>query len=359
MSAFWSSWITILSLACWLSMLVLLVVTLTKFKPKLEEDGTTGHVYDGIREYDKPMPKWWLIIFFGTMTWGILYWVLYPGLYPKSWTGITTVEVGGKTLPWTEVNELNSALEKNNAVFLNSFNNKMLQNKQIEGELATLAGLQQKLYGDAKPASGLKGQINKKVASLAPAVVSLSENPNALKVGQKLFLQNCAVCHGSNAKGAMGYPNLTDGDWLYGGTPKDILHTLHNGRVGGMIAWKEQLGETGVAAVSEYVLSLSSAAQSKANAPLDQQMINQGKAIFETNCTVCHGKDAKGSTAVGAPNLTDDIWLYGGDRNAVQETVRKGRAGVMPAWQTTLGNERIMLLAAYVYSLSNTPNSAS
>ena len=177
-------------------------------------------------------------------------------------------------------------------------------------------------------------------------------NPNALKVGSRLFLQNCAVCHGSNAKGAPGYPNLTDNDWLYGGKAGNILTTLHNGRVGGMAAWRDQLGEDGIRAVAEYVLSLSG---NQNDYDLDQTKVAQGKVIFHepTNCVLCHGPDGKGMISAGAPNLTDNIWLYGGDRETIRETLRYGRAGVMPQWETKLGNERIMLLAAYVYSLSD------
>jgi cytochrome c oxidase cbb3-type subunit 3 len=202
------------------------------------------------------------------------------------------------------------------------------------------------------PPADLQTQIDEKVADLAPYVEKLSENPNALKVGSRLFLQNCSVCHGSNAKGATGYPNLTDNDWLYGGAPENILTTLHNGRVGGMAAWRDQLGEDGIRAVSEYVLSISG---NQPGYDLDQTKVAQGKVIFNepTNCVLCHGEDAKGMNSTGAPNLTDNTWLYGGDRETIRETLRYGRAGVMPEWQTKLGNERIMLLAAYVYSLSD------
>ena len=157
------------------------------------------------------------------------------------------------------------------------------------------------------------------------------------------------MCHGSNAKGSLGYPDLTDNDWLYGGEPADVLLTIHNGRVGAMAAWQKQLGESGVRAAAEYVLSISG---NQNGYELDSAQVAQGKALFETNCVLCHGPDAKGLTSMGAPNLTDDIWLFGGDRETVRETIRHGRSGVMPEWQTKLGNERIMLLAAYVRSLS-------
>lgn len=356
MTFFWSSWITILSIMCWAGILGVLLFVL-KYKPDLEEDGTTGHTYDGIREYDKPLPKWWLVIFFGTIIWGAAYWIFFPAIQPTNWNGIATVEVDGETVPWTSENELYSELESNNKVFTDNFEKNILVKADAAGAtttLATLNELQATMRRSDNPPADLQTQIDQKVAELAPYVEKLSENPNALKVGSRLFLQNCAVCHGSNAKGALGYPNLTDNDWLYGGAPENILTTLHNGRVGGMAAWRDQIGEDGVRAVSEYVLSISGNQQGY---DLDQTKVAQGEVIFNepTNCVLCHGDDAKGMISTGAPNLTDDIWLYGGDRESIRDTIRYGRAGVMPEWQTKLGNERIMLLAAYVYSLSDKP----
>ena len=354
MTFFWSSWITILSIMCWAGILGVLLMVL-KYKPEVEEDGTTGHTYDGIQEYDKPLPKWWLVIFFGSIIWGVAYWVLFPAIFPSKWEGITTVEVDGKTVPWTSHNELNSELESNNKVFTDNFEQNILAKADASGAtktLATLSEMQATMRRSETPPANLQTEIDEKIAELAPYVEKLSENPNALKVGSRLFLQNCAVCHGSNAKGALGYPNLTDNDWLYGGEASNILTTLHNGRIGGMAAWRDQIGEDGIRAVAEYVLSISG---NQPGYELDKAKVTQGKAIFNepTNCVLCHGPDAKGMTSTGAPNLTDNIWLYGGDRETIRETLRYGRAGVMPEWETKLGNERIMLLAAYVYSLSD------
>ena len=354
MTFFWSSWITILSIMCWAGILGVLLMVL-KYKPEVEEDGTTGHTYDGIQEYDKPLPKWWLVIFFGSIIWGVAYWVLFPAIFPSKWEGITTVEVDGKTVPWTSHNELNSELESNNKVFTDNFEQNILAKADASGAtktLATLSEMQATMRRSETPPANLQTEIDEKIAELAPYVEKLSENPNALKVGSRLFLQNCAVCHGSNAKGALGYPNLTDNDWLYGGEASNILTTLHNGRIGGMAAWRDQIGEDGIRAVAEYVLSISG---NQPGYELDKAKVTQGEAIFNepTNCVLCHGPDAKGMTSTGAPNLTDNIWLYGGDRETIRETLRYGRAGVMPEWETKLGNERIMLLAAYVYSLSD------
>lgn len=352
MSLFWSSWVTVLTLVCWLGIVGLLVFTL-KYKPNLEEDGTTGHTYDGIQEYDRPLPKWWLVIFWGTLFWGIGYFILFPGLQPDSWAGITTVEVDGQEVPWTQHNELNSQLEANNKVFIDNFEQGILANAGATGATATLAklnDLQTQMRQSAEPPAGLQAQIDTEVANLKPYVEKLANDPEALKIGGRLFLQNCALCHGSNAKGALGYPNLTDNDWLYGGEADNILITLHNGRIGGMAAWRDSIGESGVRATAEYVLSISG---NQNGYDLNKTQVAQGEAIFNQQCVICHGQDAKGMYSAGAPNLTNNIWLYGGSREQIQETIRNGRAGVMPEWESKLGNERIMLLAAYVYSLSD------
>ena len=358
MSGFWSFWITLFSIACWAWILCWLVGVLG-YRPKMSDDGTTGHEYDGIQEFDRPLPKWWLAIFWGTLAWALLYMLLFPSVMPGSWKGITTVKVDGQDVPWTSANELASDLERNNAVFTGTFNDKILKDKAVTAQIDSLAKLQAQQAKNAEPNAELKSQIDKGIVGLAPAVLKLSQDPQAIKIGQRLFLQNCSVCHGSQAHGAPGYPNLTDNDWIYGGSPDKILLTLHHGRVGGMPAWKAQIGEDGVRAAAEYVLSLSPGHGSKENGQLNQTLVNQGKAIFDTNCAVCHGKDGKGNHDVGAVNLTDDTWLYGGDRETVRTTLRNGRAGVMPHWDTKLGNERIMLLAAYVYSLSDHKQDAS
>ena len=355
MTFFWSSWITILSIMCWAFILGILLMVL-KFKPEVEEDGTTGHEYDGIREYDKPLPKWWLVIFFGSIVWGVAYWVFFPAMFPGAWDGIATVEVDGDEVPWTSRNELFSELEANDKVFTANFEKSILVKADAASAAKTLGQLdelQTTLRRSESPPADLQTQIDEKIAALAPAIEKLAENPEAQKVGSRLFLQNCAVCHGSNAKGAVGYPNLTDNDWLYGGDATNLLTTLHKGRVGGMPAWRDQIGEEGVRAASEYVLSLSSNNGDKANGKLDKTLVAQGGPIFDQNCALCHGKDGKGMISAGAPNLTDTTWLYGGARETVRDTLRYGRAGVMPQWETKLGNERIMLVVAYVYSLSD------
>ncbi len=352
MSLFWNFWVTLFSLGCWLFIVAILWFTL-RYRPNIGEDGTTGHVYDGISENDGALPKWWLVVFWATLVWGIAYMALFPSIMPEHWSGITTVNVDGKDVPWTSANQLASDLKSNSDTFNKTFNNKIIQDPVATAQIAELDKLQQQQFKNTEPNPDLQKQIDEKIAVLAPIVVKLANNQQANKIGQRLFLQNCSVCHGSSAHGAKGFPNLTDNDWIYGGNPAKILQTLEHGRVGGMPAWQSQLGEDGVRAAAEYVLSLSSEHGGKANGELEQSLVTQGKAIFSANCAVCHGNDAKGNHDVGALNLTDNTWLYGGDRETVRTTLRNGRAGVMPAWEKKLGNEKILLVASYVYSLSD------
>jgi len=187
-------------------------------------------------------------------------------------------------------------------------------------------------------------------AYAARSIEDLASDKKALKVGQRLFLQNCSQCHGSDARGTTGFPNLTDKDWLYGGDPKVIKQTIMHGRKAtGMMAWGPALGgDQGVKEVAAFVLSLS-------GREVDPKLAELGKARFAM-CMGCHGPDGKGSLAMGvplgAPNLTDNTWLYGGSQRTVEETIRNGRSGVMPAWEKILGEEKIHVISAYVYSLS-------
>jgi cytochrome c oxidase cbb3-type subunit 3 len=177
-------------------------------------------------------------------------------------------------------------------------------------------------------------------------IAAVAADPAARRMGERMFVSYCAQCHGSDARGARGFPNLRDNDWLYGGQPQTIEQTILDGRNGVMPSWEAALGgEAGVSDVAEYVLSLS-------GRDTDAAAAKRGKVQFETICAACHGADGKGNQALGAPNLTDKIWLYGGSRKAIMETIAKGRNGHMPAHRDFLGKEKVHLLAAYVYSLS-------
>lgn len=293
MSNFWSNYIIAIVALNIFGCAWLLMWTRKMDLTNMPEDGTTGHEYDGIREYNNPLPRWWLMLFWITIAFSIIYLFLYPGL--GKFQGY---------LGWTSVGEHAQA------------------DKQYNEQYG-------KLYaGYAKV-----------------PMTELVKDERAMKIGARLFANNCSACHGTNARGAVGFPNLTDSDWLYGGTPEHIYESILNGRNAGMPAWIGTLGEDGIEQVANYVLSLSGR---KADAKL--AAIGQEKFAV---CAACHGADGKGNQMIGAPNLTDNIWLYGGSLAAVKKTLTEGRAGKMPAQNEILGAERVHLLSAYVYSLSN------
>jgi len=177
-------------------------------------------------------------------------------------------------------------------------------------------------------------------------VPELATNAQAMSTAHNLFQNNCAQCHGSDGGGARGFPNLTDGDWQWGGDADTIVQTISGGRMGVMPPWGEVLGDEGVNQVVAYVRAL-------AGQPTDEVLAVAGKTHFETVCAACHGMDGKGNPMLGAPNLTDDVWLYGGDVATIKETIVAGRNNQMPAFEEKLGEQRVRLLAAYVLRMSD------
>lgn len=290
-SGFWDLYIGIIT-ALSIAACALLLKSQSIRKPDQLE--TTGHTWDeDLGEYNNPLPRWWSWLFYITIVFGIAYLVLYPGM--GSWRG---------TLGWSQVS-------------------------QLDEELASAELKYAPLYEKFARAE----------------IEDLARNPEALAIGQKLFLNNCAQCHASDGGGSRGFPNLTDRDWLWGGQPKQIQASITEGRTGTMPAFGAALGDGGVKDVAHYVLSLSGSAN-------DSLRRYRGEAIFKTTCAACHGPDGKGNQALGAPNLTDRIWLHGSGEPAIMETIAKGRANQMPAHGTLLSASRIRLLSAYVYSLS-------
>jgi cytochrome c oxidase cbb3-type subunit 3 len=272
---------------------------------------TTGHEWDGITELNKPLPKWWLWTFYACIVWAIGYWLLMP-----SWPLVASYSKG----------------------FLGY------------SQRATLAR-------EVAQAKAAKAVFRDQIA--ASDLATISADPELLRFalagGEAAFGDNCAPCHGRGAQGAVGYPNLRDDSWLWGtGTLADIHQTILHGiraddpetRNNQMPAFGRSgiLSEPQIADVAEYVLSLSGKADDKAAA-------GRGTKVFADNCTPCHGADGKGNPTLGAPNLTDELWFYAGDRLTVMETIRNGRGGVMPAWAHRLDPETIKELAVYVHSL--------
>ncbi|MFG3453390.1 MULTISPECIES: cytochrome-c oxidase, cbb3-type subunit III [Pseudomonadaceae] len=303
MTSFWSWYITLLSLGT-IAALVWLLLATRKGQRHDSTEETVGHSYDGIEEYDNPLPRWWFMLFVATVIFALGYLVLYPGL--GNWKGVLPGYEGG----WTQVKEWQREVDKANEQY---------------------------------------GPLYAKFASMP--VEQVAQDPQALKMGGRLFASNCSVCHGSDAKGAYGFPNLTDNDWLWGGAPETIKTTIMGGRQAAMPAWRDVIGEDGIRNVSGYVRTL-------AGRDIPEGIsadIEQGQKIFAANCVACHGPEGKGTEAMGAPNLTDNVWLYGSSFGQIQQTLRYGRNGRMPAQEHILGNDKVHLLAAYVYSLSQQP----
>ncbi|WP_371185321.1 cytochrome-c oxidase, cbb3-type subunit III [Thalassotalea maritima] len=326
MSSFWSAWIIVLTLGTLVGCWILLRWCLKNFAG-VPEGEPMDHEFDGIQELNNPLPKWWSTFFLVTIIWGFGYLSLYPGL--GNFQGL---------LGWKSSNQDVMSLE----------------DSAVKNAAAKENGLAIQYDREIDAANERFGPIFAQFAE--QEIVDLAQNEEALKIGQRLFLQNCSQCHGSDAKGTTGFPDLTDNAWLYGGSPEAIEHSLLYGRQGkGMIAWETMLGgEQGVKEVAAYVLSLNPDRADN----VDATLAAAGKDKFAM-CAACHGADGKGSAAMGielgAPNLTDNYWLYGGSERAVQESIRNGRAGVMPAWKSILGEDKIRVISAYVYSLSNQP----
>lgn len=321
MSSFWSIWISVLSLIVIAGCFLLLRVC-SKNTTDVKEGESMGHSFDGIEELNNPLPKWWSYMFYITIVFGLVYLALFPGL--GNYKGL---------LNWTSSNQ-SIGTEKG-----------IKADSAAAVELATKEGMYVQYDQEVKHANEKYGPIF--AAYLATPLEELVKNQEALKVGGRLFLQNCAQCHGSDARGSKGFPNLTDSDWLYGGDLATIKTTIMNGRHG-MMPPKGGLpiDDSEIAGLAEYVVKLSGREH-------DEKLAAQGQGSFMKGCFACHGMDAKGNKLMGAPNLTDDVWLYGGSRGMIEETIKHGRAGVMPAWKDVLGEEKVHVIAAYVYSLSN------
>lgn len=314
MSTFWSLWISVISLGTILGCFLLLRWCLAN-KTGVEEGDDMHHEFDGIIEINNQLPKWWTILFYVVIVWGLLYLLLYPGL--GNFQGL---------LGWKSSNQGVLSLAESKAAVQKAIDNGEIVQYDREVQQA------EEIFGPIFDAYAVR------------SIEDLAADPEALKVGQRLFIQNCSQCHGSDARGQTGFPNLTDNDWLWGGSPEKIKETLINGRTAMMAAWLDAFGEDGIEEVVEYALSLS-------GRKVNQALADKGQVRFAA-CAACHGADGKGNYAFGAPNLTDDIWLYGGSKMAVTETLKYGRNGVMPAFKDTLGEKKVHLLTAYVYSLS-------
>ena len=267
------------------------------------DDGDPGtlheHEYDGLREYNNPMPAWWMWLFVGTLLWAPLYFLLFPGF--GHFRGL---------LGWTSQG-------------------------QYEAEVAA--------------AEARYGPLFARFAGTP--LNELARDEHATEIGGRLFAHHCSQCHGSDARGGRGYPNLTDADWLYGGAPERVVETITGGRIGNMPALGPVVGDEGVKNLAQYVLSLS-------GRPHDAGRAAAAAPQFAQICAVCHGADGRGNQAVGAPDLTDDVWLHGWGEQAIVNMVVGGKTNQMPAQEEKLTAAQIHVLSGYVWSLSNRPQTA-
>ncbi|NBT56876.1 MAG: cytochrome-c oxidase, cbb3-type subunit III, partial [Betaproteobacteria bacterium] len=293
-SNFWPVFVTVITLVSIVACLLLLWFT-GKARAMTATDNTTGHVWDGdLREMNNPLPRWWAWLFVLTVIFALVYLALYPGL--GNYAG---------QLGWTSTGQHQAELDKGNA------------------EVAPLYA---------------------KFTAMAPEAVAA--DPQAMAIGERLFMNNCAQCHGSDARGSKGIPNLTDNDWIHGGAPATIKETLIKGRMGNMPPMAAALGGADdVKNVAQYVLSLS-------GSPHDSLKAALGKPKFAV-CAACHGADGKGNPALGAPNLTDDVWLHGYGEAAILAMVNNGKVNQMPAQADKLTEAQIHVLASYVWGFSN------
>jgi cytochrome c oxidase cbb3-type subunit 3 len=293
-SDFWSAWVAVITVVSIAACLLLLWFS-GKAKAMTASDNTTGHVWDGdLREMNNPLPRWWVWLFIITIVFGGVYLALYPGL------GNSPGKLG-----WTSRGQHQSEMDKG------------------EKDVAPLYA---------------------KFAGMTPE--QMSKDPQAMAIGERLFMNNCAQCHGSDARGSKGFPNLSDSDWLWGGTPEKIKETITKGRAGNMPPMGAAVGTPDdVKNVAHYVLSLS-------GSPHDSLRASLGKSKFGA-CAACHGMDGKGTQAMGAPNLSDDIWLHGWGEGAITAMVNNGKINQMPAQEGKLSEAQIHVLTSYVWGLSN------
>ena len=293
-SNFWNWWVILLTvaniLACWW-----LIVWTSKRRPGEAAVGDVmGHRWDGdLEEYNNPLPRWWLWLFYITILFSAVYLLLYPGLGTY-----------GGLLNWSSVaryeSEMQAAEERYGPIF---------------AEYA------------------------------ARGIPDLARDPEAMQAGQRLFMTYCATCHGSDARGAPGFPNLRDGAWSWGGDPESIRTSILDGRRGVMPPWRDVLGEEGVEQVAAYVIRMS-------GREADPHLAEAGKSHFQNLCVACHGAQGEGNPMLGAPALNDNRWVHGGSPGAIRRSIAEGREGHMPAHRDFLGEDKAHLLATYVYSLN-------
>jgi cytochrome c oxidase cbb3-type subunit 3 len=291
MSTFWSVFIAVLVVINVGGCLWLITWTMN-MSPDEEDDDSTGHTWDGdLKEYNNPLPKWWLNTFYLSIIFSVIYLILFPGF--GSFKGV---------LGWTQIGQYDEQIEATRAKY--------------EEVYAAFAGL---------------------------SLEELANNPDALALGRNTFANNCSSCHGSDGRGAKSFPNLTDDSWMWGGEPAQIQQTIALGRVGNMPALGAVAGEEGTEQIITWLLA--DEGDTSADVAAGQQK------FMTSGCIGCHGVTAEGNPMLGAPNLRDDYWLHGSNRADIRDVINTGRVNQMPAHQDLIGEDRVRLVAAYVLSL--------
>ncbi|PCI08736.1 MAG: cytochrome-c oxidase, cbb3-type subunit III [Gammaproteobacteria bacterium] len=294
-SGFWSWFISAIA-GGGIIWLIYMLVSTNKMDAEEDHGVPTEHVWDeDLQELNNPLPRWWVAMFYMSIFFAVVYLILYPGM--GTFKGL---------LNWTSIKEYQIEMDAADAEF-----------------------------------GPLFAQFSE------TPIPELAGNKAAMHAGGRLFATYCAICHGSDARGAPGFPNLRDSDWLYGRSPEQIETSILYGRAGFMPSWEVPLGGSeGVNEVASYVMKL-------AGRNVDENLATAGKARFDIFCVGCHMPDGTGNQALGAPNLTDNVWLYGGSPRAIKDVIAKGRSGKMPAHKDFLGEAKVRILAAYIYSLSH------
>lgn len=294
-SGFWTWFIGVITVTSIVGLLYFVIRLSRGKRPSGEQAESMGHVWDeDLYELNNPLPRWWLNLFLITLVWAAVYLFLYPGL--GSYKGY---------LGWSQTTQYQQEIDRANEKYGPIY--EKYQNQDLR---------------------------------------ALARNDDARTIGRRLFATYCTTCHGSDAGGARGFPNLRDSEWLHGGKPQDIETTILDGRTGAMPAWGAVLSDEDIFNTAEYVRTLSGLSA-------DPEIASMGKKIFNQYCAACHGPDGKGNQQLGAPDLSNDIWLYGGAQKTIIETIKNGRNGRMPPHRDFLGKARVHILAAYIYGLSH------
>ena len=316
MNVFWDLWVIFFTVIT-LLFIAILIIYINKNICDVPEGQEMNHEYDGIKEINNPLPRWWVKMFWMTIIFAVIYMLLYPSF--TNFKGILNWQSSEKNI--SSKHDIIESLK--HADKTNVWDGYIAEMKLAEQKYDKV--LKKILYDN----NGKKKNITE-----------LVQNLDAIQIGQNLFEQNCSQCHGINAQGQKSFPNLTDSNWIHGDSLEQITNIIKNGKINRMPPWQNTFTNSQIKDLVSYVLSLS-------GRTVNLQSAESGKKLF-TACAGCHGTSGQGNIALGAPNLTDQNWLYGGSRDDVYHSIALGRKGVMPAWGEILSENKILLIIAYL-----------